>query len=148
MAALARNVFVEIGNNIPSAVPQFEMNPLPPAWGDATLLRLVWLNLLSNAVKYSGKVQHPAVEIGGHIDGGEAIFYVKDNGTGFDMKYYDKLFRVFHRLHREEEYEGTGIGLATVQQVVTKHGGRVWGQGEVGRGATFYFTLPTGGDHG
>jgi PAS domain S-box-containing protein len=125
-----------------AALPQIELRPLPSGRGTSALLRQVWINLISNAVKFSAKSEQPRVEVGGYPEGSANVYYVKDNGAGFDMKYYDKLFGVFQRLHRSDEYPGTGVGLAIVQRVVSKHGGRVWAEGAVGQGATFFFTLP------
>jgi len=124
------------------------LTALPPARGDATLLKQVWANLLANAIKFSGRREQPVVEVSGHENGTESVYCVKDNGAGFDMRYYDKLFGVFQRLHRAEEFAGTGVGLAIVQRVVSRHGGRVWAEGKVGEGATFYFSLPRGGPDG
>ncbi|MDO9053462.1 MAG: DUF3365 domain-containing protein [Gallionella sp.] len=122
---------------------QINIAALPAIRGDRAMLRQVWVNLLSNAIKFS-RVNDPAlIEVGGSIDGDEAIYYVKDNGAGFDMQYADKLFGVFQRLHSPSEFEGTGIGLAIVKRIITRHGGRVWAEGRVGEGATFYFALPT-----
>ena len=125
--------------------PKLVLGALPPARGDATLLKQVWTNLLANAIKFSVKREHPVIEVSGHENGAECVYCVKDNGAGFDMKYYDKLFGVFQRLHSEEQFEGTGVGLAIVQRVVFRHGGRVWAEGKVDEGAAFYFSLPQGG---
>jgi light-regulated signal transduction histidine kinase (bacteriophytochrome) len=114
---------------------------LPPALGDHNLLGLVWTNLLSNAIKYSAVKENQTIEIGNYTENGRAVYYVKDNGAGFDMQYYDKLFGVFHRLHAESEFEGTGVGLALVNRIISRHGGRIWAEGKVNEGATFYFTL-------
>lgn len=115
---------------------------LPPAEADQTLLHQVWVNLISNAIKYSSKSAAPQVEIGTTQKNGETVYYVKDNGAGFDMQYADKLFGVFQRMHRQEEFEGTGVGLAIVHKIVTKHGGKIWAEAKVNEGATFYFTVP------
>jgi signal transduction histidine kinase len=122
--------------------PRLVLGALPPARGDATLLKQVWANLLGNATKFSGRREQPVVEVSGHEDGTESVYCVKDNGAGFDMRYYDKLFGVFQRLHSEAEFSGSGVGLAIVQRIVTRHGGRVWAEGKVDEGAAFYFSLP------
>jgi PAS domain S-box-containing protein len=116
---------------------------LPPCLGDPALLKQVWVNLLSNAFKYTQKRAQAVVEIGSEAgaEGETAVYFVRDNGTGFNMKYVDKLFGVFQRLHRAEDFEGTGVGLAIVQRVIQRHGGRIWAKAEVDHGATFFFTL-------
>ncbi len=121
---------------------QMVLGALPPAHGDTALVKQVWLNLLSNAIKFSSSGEQPVVEISGRRDGAYNVYCVKDNGAGFDMQYYDKLFGVFQRLHGNDEFPGTGVGLAIVERVVTRHGGRVWAEGKVDDGAAFYFSLP------
>ena len=123
----------------------FRLGELPDVEGDVSLLRQVWVNLLSNAVKYSAKRDDPVVEVEGTVEGGSVRYRVRDNGVGFDMAYAPKLFGVFQRLHGISEFEGTGIGLALVKRIVERHGGRVWAEGELGRGATFSFSLPREG---
>ncbi|HEV2478802.1 MAG TPA: ATP-binding protein [Puia sp.] len=115
---------------------------LPPAEGDPVLLYQVLVNLVSNAIKYSGKIQAPEIEIGASENGEERIYFVKDNGVGFNMEYAHRLFGVFQRLHGNDEFEGTGVGLAIVQRIIEKHGGRVWAEGRPKEGATFFFSLP------
>jgi two-component system, sensor histidine kinase and response regulator len=105
------------------------------------MLHQVWINLIGNAVKYSSKCESPLVEIGYTENNGEVVYYVRDNGAGFDMKDADKLFGVFSRLHTSTEFEGTGVGLSIVKEIIHKHGGRIWAQAAVDKGATFYFTL-------
>jgi light-regulated signal transduction histidine kinase (bacteriophytochrome) len=118
------------------------LNPLENIKGDKGLLRQVFINLVSNAFKYTGKIKDAAVEIGSYRDDTHHTFYVKDNGVGFDMLYYDKLFGVFQRLHSSNEFEGTGVGLAIIQRIVNKHGGRVWAEAKVNEGACFYVSFP------
>jgi len=124
------------------------LGALPPASGDPTLVKQVWVNLLGNAVKFSSKREQAVIEVSGRENGAESIYCVKDNGAGFDMKYSDKLFGVFQRLHSAQEFDGTGVGLAIVQRVVARHGGRVWAEGEVNKGAAFFFSLPKGRQDG
>lgn len=117
------------------------VKPLPRAWCDAELVGQVWYNLIGNALKYSAKKENPVVEIGAETKDNEVVYYVKDNGAGFSMDYAHKLFGVFQRLHGQDEFEGQGIGLATVHRIITRHGGRIWAEAREGAGATFYFTL-------
>jgi len=126
----------------PAARVALRIDDLPPSSGDPRLLQQVWGNLLENAVKYSSKTAEPAIHVTGRAEAGETVFTVADNGAGFDMRYYDKLFQVFQRLHRESEYPGTGVGLAIVQRIVARHGGRVWADAAPGHGARFSFSLP------
>lgn len=121
---------------------EWQIGALPEAEVDATLFRQVLVNLLSNAVKFSRNQERPVIQIGSRTEKGETIIFVRDNGAGFDPRFADKLFGVFQRLHRQDEFEGTGIGLATVQRIVHKQGGRIWAESQPGQGATFYLTVP------
>lgn len=141
MATLIRAVVDEL---TPAATsrPQLAVREMPKANGDPVLLRQVWVNLISNAIKFTGPCAQPRIEIGGHRDGERCVYFVRDNGVGFDMRYYDKLFGVFQRFHRAEDFPGSGVGLAIVSRIVSRHGGTVWAEGKVDGGATFYFALP------
>jgi two-component system sensor histidine kinase/response regulator len=144
MDALAREVVDELRSVPGQRVPQCVFKPLPVGWGDGSLIRQVWLNLLSNAIKFTGARETPLIELGGSSEDSRTLYYVKDNGAGFDMRYYPKMFGVFQRLHSTSEFPGTGVGLAIVQRIVVRHGGRAWAEGIPGEGATFYFALPKG----
>ncbi|MBI5818191.1 MAG: DUF3365 domain-containing protein [Verrucomicrobia bacterium] len=143
MTALAQSVFDRCAAQATGREVRLKLHPLPSAQGDGAMLSHVWVNLISNAIKYTRLKPVAEIEITGRADDNNGIAYcVKDNGAGFDMRYVHKLFRVFQRLHAETEFEGTGIGLALVQRIVQRHGGRVWAEGRVNEGAAFYFTLP------
>ena len=122
---------------------EFVVSEIPPLQADKALLKQVIKNLLSNAVKYSRPREKSVIEIGHLQEGSKTITFVRDNGVGFDMRYQAKLFGVFQRLHREEEFEGTGVGLALAKRIISRHGGEIWAEAEVDKGATFYFSLPT-----
>ncbi|MBK9966881.1 MAG: hypothetical protein IPP07_19165 [Holophagales bacterium] len=143
MAALARTAFEDvIGDPGARERIDFRVGELPRVEGDPAMLRQAWINLLSNAVKFSAARERAVVEVEGRVEGGAAVFSVKDNGAGFNAAYSAKLFGVFQRLHGPNEFEGTGVGLALVKRIVLRHGGRVWAEGAVGQGATFSFSLP------
>ncbi len=144
MEALARAVFDELWALAPTREITLKIGSVPPAFGDGTLVRQVLANLLSNALKFTRTRAQPCVEFGYRSEPAGGAYYVKDNGVGFDMQYAGKLFGVFQRLHAVTEFEGTGVGLALVQRIVMRHGGRVWAEGAVDQGATFCFTLPKG----
>jgi light-regulated signal transduction histidine kinase (bacteriophytochrome) len=146
MAQLVTSVFQELTTSEDQARIDFQLCPLPPAQGDSTMIRQVWLNLLANAIKFSARRERAVIKVAGSQVDGEIIYSIRDNGAGFDMQYAAKLFGVFQRLHGEREFEGTGVGLAIVQRIIHRHGGRVWGEGVVDQGAIFYFTLPWKGD--
>jgi len=146
MTELARSVCNELKEDLfRDRVIEVSVKPLPVARADHTLTKQIFTNLISNAMKFSSHKDKALIEIGGYDKGQERVYYVKDNGAGFEMKYVDKLFGVFQRLHAYDEFSGTGIGLAIVSSAVRRHGGTVWAEGEVDKGATFYFTLPKGG---
>jgi len=142
MARLVQEAVEELQDTQGDRSVQWDLQPLPPAWADRALMRQVWVNLLGNALKFTRLRESAVIEVGCRPEGGEDVYYVKDNGVGFDVQYAHKLFGVFQRLHRDEEFEGTGVGLALVQRIVQRHGGRIWAEGQVDRGATFYFSLP------
>ncbi|HJW86714.1 MAG TPA: ATP-binding protein [Candidatus Brocadiaceae bacterium] len=155
MEQLVKEVYQELATSVPERKIQFNLKSLAPAYGDRPMIRQVIANLISNTLKFTKGREAAVIEVGtitGDMEYGgvgkavenENIYYVKDNGVGFDMKYVDKLFGVFQRLHSAEEFEGTGIGLAIVKRVITRHGGRTWAQGKVGEGTVVYFTLPAG----
>ncbi|HEX4121808.1 MAG TPA: ATP-binding protein [Verrucomicrobiae bacterium] len=122
---------------------QIRVEDLPAAWGDYQWIETAFEHLLSNAVKFSRNREQPVIEICGKTEGGQTIYHVRDNGVGYDQKYAERLFGVFQRLHGEDEFEGRGIGLATVQRVANKHIGKAWAEGRLGEGATVFFSLPT-----
>ncbi|MFA6312264.1 MAG: response regulator [Sterolibacterium sp.] len=146
MDGLAREVFEELRLSAAGREIKVEIGPLPVARGDLAMLRQVWVNLLGNAIKFTGHQPAAAIKVGSYPRDRENVFFVSDNGAGFDMQYADKLFGVFQRLHGIEEFDGTGIGLAIVKRIVTRHGGRVWAEGKVGEGASLFFTMPCAGD--
>jgi len=140
---LVKEVQNELSRETEGRNMTWKIGPLPDFYGDRSMLRVALVNLISNAVKFTRTRPSPEIEIGctdQRTDG--VVVFIRDNGVGFDMKYVDKLFGVFQRLHRANEFDGTGIGLATVQRIIHRHGGRVWAQAQVGGGATFYFSLP------
>jgi light-regulated signal transduction histidine kinase (bacteriophytochrome) len=142
MTALALSAFQSlISTHLPKA-PQLNIKTLPPARGDSAMLRQVFVNLLDNAIKFSRVRKDATIQIGGSCDRDQNVYYVKDNGVGFDERYVAKLFGVFQRLHAEEEFAGNGVGLALVQRIILRHGGKVWAESKLGQGATFYFAIP------
>ncbi len=141
MTALARDALGDLQDQCAGRELEIRLDPLPPALGDPGLLKQVWVNLLSNAVKYTRGRAPALIEVRARADGDRLIYQIKDNGTGFDMKYAHKLFGVFQRLHRDDQFEGTGVGLAIVQRIIHRHGGQVWADAEVDRGARFCFTV-------
>ncbi len=147
MGALIERVLAEVRGPEDSENTEVIVDALPSVWGDRALLRQVWINLISNALKYSRKNQLPQIHISGSCHGAECVYLIRDNGVGFDMQYYNKLFGVFQRLHSAEEFPGTGVGLAIVQRITQRHGGRVWAEGAINQGATFFIALPYKENH-
>lgn len=141
MAELARAAIEALEEQASGRRVRFAVGELAPCEGDPALLNQVWLNLLANALKFTREKPEAVIEIGSHDEAGQTVYRVKDNGAGFDMADAGKLFKVFQRLHPQEEFEGTGVGLAIVARIVERHGGRIWARGETGRGAEFLFTL-------
>jgi light-regulated signal transduction histidine kinase (bacteriophytochrome) len=142
MGELAKAVFKELRSIIPEQTLRLDIKTLPSARGDRSMIRQVFANLLSNAIKFTRPQGAGVIEIGCMVKENQDIYYVKDNGVGFDMQYAGKLFGVFQRHHTVDEFEGTGVGLAIVQRIIHRHGGRVWAEGKVNEGAIFYFSLP------
>ncbi len=141
MADMVNDVLKELKSTDTSGKAEIKVSGLESVTCDPVLMKQVWLNLVSNAIKYSRKKDSPVIEIGSTGHNGSQVFFIKDNGAGFDMEHADKLFAVFQRLHKVAEYEGTGVGLALVHRIVTKHGGKIWADAKPNEGATFYFTL-------
>lgn len=139
---IAGQVIEELHKDLANQHVIAHLGDLPDAVGDPLLLHQVFVNLLSNAFKFTRHSEHPEIVVGSEQRGEELVYFVRDNGAGFDMQYAGNLFKVFHRLHSSDEFEGTGVGLSFVQRIIQRHGGRIWAEGEVGKGATFYFTLP------
>jgi signal transduction histidine kinase len=138
---IARDAYAELMNGKNPESVTFITNPLPPCLADPILLHQVLQNLIGNAIKYSRTQNSPRIEVGCIHDSGNAVYFIRDNGIGFDMNYADKLFGVFQRLHSNSEFEGTGVGLAIVQNIIQRHGGKIWAEAAVNKGATFYFTI-------
>jgi Cu+-exporting ATPase len=142
MFAIAQSVCQELVSEERKGSVEFIWQKIPESYCDSSIIRQVWVNLISNALKFSSKKPKSVIEIGSKTEGPETIYFVKDNGAGFDMEYSNKLYGVFQRLHRADDFEGTGVGLAIVQRIVSRLGGRVWAEGKIDEGATFYFALP------
>jgi light-regulated signal transduction histidine kinase (bacteriophytochrome) len=142
MTRLVQATVEELRRAQPERQVELRLSHLPDSVGDPSLLKQVIVNLLSNAFKFTRRQATGIIEVGARQEQGENVYFVRDNGAGFDMKYADRLFNVFQRLHREDEFEGTGVGLSIVQRIVQRHGGRIWVDAAVDQGATFHFTLP------
>jgi two-component system sensor histidine kinase/response regulator len=142
MHAMVQQLIKELTEQANPIPLELNLLRLETCEGDYNMIRQVWYNLLSNAIKYSQKKETVRIEIGSYSKEHETVYYVKDNGAGFDMLYVNKLFGVFQRLHRLNEFEGTGVGLAIVKRIINRHGGHVWAEGKPDAGATFYFTIP------
>jgi hypothetical protein len=144
MTELIDETFQDLAPDLTNRRIDWQRHEIPDTVGDPQLLKQVWVNLLANAVKYTRPRDPAKIEIGAEESDNEIIYYVKDNGVGFNMQYADRLFGVFQRLHTEKDFEGTGVGLANVRRIVQRHGGRTWAEGSEGHGATVYFSLPAG----
>jgi len=148
LSALSEEVAKEVRESQPQRAGEFVIQPGLQASGDRVLIRTVLVNLMNNAWKFTGKCPHPRIEVGASIgqsgdEAGQPVFFVKDNGVGFDMSQAQKLFGAFQRLHNQQEFPGMGIGLNTVQRIITNHGGRIWAESRPNEGAAFFFTLPS-----
>jgi light-regulated signal transduction histidine kinase (bacteriophytochrome) len=142
MKTLAISVFRDLTSLDTPKNIDFRVGRLPSTSGDPKLIPQVWINLLANAIKFSSRREQAIIEIGSMAGKGETIYFVRDNGAGFDPRYANKLFGVFQRLHNESDFPGTGVGLAIVQRIIHRHSGRVWAESQVNQGATFFFSLP------
>jgi len=142
LAELVEDARRELSGDAKGRRIDWRVGDLPEVQGDPLMLRQAIVNLLSNAIKYTGTRPKAKIEIGARTNRRETVFFVRDNGVGFDMNYADKMFGVFQRFHRGTEFEGTGIGLANVRRIIHRHSGRAWAEGKPGRGATFYFSIP------
>ena len=142
LSKMFKDIFREFQQNSPARDVQMNIQEDVIIDGDRHLLSIALTNLLENAWKFTGKTENALIEFGTELKDGKSVMFIRDNGVGFDMAYVDKLFSAFQRLHTTAEFPGTGIGLATVQRVIHRHGGRIWAEGEMGKGAVFYFTLP------
>ncbi|ONF92328.1 sensor histidine kinase [Leptospira santarosai] len=147
MKTMVEKILEEVTNYYPDIKMETIVGDLPPTKGDTGLLKQLLFNLISNSFKYSRKKENPKIEIGSYQNDGKTVFFVKDNGAGFDMKYQHKLFNIFQRLHHADQFEGTGVGLAIVKRVIERHNGKVWGDGKLNEGACFYFTLGVDDSH-
>ncbi|HEX6225056.1 MAG TPA: ATP-binding protein [Chryseolinea sp.] len=143
MGALVQNVRQELVSQEQNRKIEFNIHPLQEALCDLSMMRQVWINLISNALKYSRKKEVSKIEIGCRQENNQTVYYIQDNGVGFDMKYSEKLFGVFQRLHKVEEFEGTGVGLALVHRIVSRHGGKIWAEASINEGSTFFFFIPS-----
>ena len=146
MQSLADDVMHELKPTFEGRQVEFNIGYLPPALCDASMMRQVLVNLLTNAIKFTRPRELARIEVGATDEDGKLVYHAKDNGVGFDQMYEEKLYRVFHRLHADDEFEGTGVGLALAQRIVLQHGGRLWAESTLGEGATFYFSIPLPGD--
>lgn len=146
MDDLIDETFQELGPEMSDRHIDWERHAIPDTVGDPQLMKQVWINLLANAVKYTRPRDPAKIEIGADVSDNEVVYYVRDNGVGFNMQYADRLFGVFQRLHADKDFEGTGVGLANVRRIVQRHGGRTWAEGVEGRGATVYFSMPIAGN--
>jgi light-regulated signal transduction histidine kinase (bacteriophytochrome) len=142
MTPLVKNIAQELAALEHKRSIAIKIDPLLPSTVDMDMMRQVWENLLSNAIKYSAKNPNPSIEVTSFLTGNEVGYSVKDNGVGFDMQYVGKLFNVFQRLHKIQDFSGTGVGLAIVKRIIDRHHGRVWAEGKLNDGAIFYFTIP------
>ena len=141
LSEIAQNILQHLAESQPERKVDVRIQPGMRVTADLNLMKIALDNLLGNAWKYSDKQAHARIEFGRSDKGGDETYFIKDNGIGFDMRFADKLFSSFQRLHKASEYEGTGIGLATVQRIIHRHGGRIWGEAEPNKGASFYFTI-------